>query len=134
MELICTLHISHKGEQKNFLPLSSDDSNVKKPTLLILDGVDIQKLPLFGEKEGLEYFWFYDDWKGFEYAELLKATIGCHFHFKSFPFDRHTCYLKFFSPNFDTNTLAFFDLNLYEQGSKARAVISCNTVACQKHV
>ena len=99
-----------------------------------MDGVDIQRLPLFGEKEGLEYFWFYDEWKEFEYAELLKATIGCQFiHFENFPFDKHTCYLKFFSPNFDTNILPFFDVNLYQQGFQARAVTSGNTVECQTH-
>ena len=49
----------------------------------------------------------------FEYAKFLQVKIGCKFAFEQFPFDKHVCDFKLFSPSYDKFSLNFEEVLLY---------------------
>lgn len=90
-----------------------DYDKIYRPTITFMNAYEIEKIKLFGS-DHFNYFWFYNYWTKFEYAEYLKVKLGCDFDFQTFPFDSHTCYLKYYSPGFDSGMLNFNTPYIYE--------------------
>lgn len=82
-----------------------DYDKIRRPHIMIMNAYMIEKIKLFGSN-GFNYFWFYNT-GGFEYAEYLQVKLGCDLDFRSYPFDSHKCYLKYFDPGYDVNMMDF---------------------------
>ena len=86
---------------------------IRRPSLAFLNSFDIEKLQMFGSDK-FKYFWIYTEEPArFEYGEYLKIKLGCNFQFDTFPFDSHTCDLKFFCPSYDESMLRFTSIQIY---------------------
>ena len=87
------------------IPLDDYDKIIR-PSLMFMNTYEVEKIKMLGS-DSFNYFWFYDEWSRFEYAEYLKIKLGCNLNFDIFPFDNHECDLKYFCPSYDSGMLGF---------------------------
>ena len=114
----------NNGSELNELEIPSFQyEEIRRPSLAFLNSFDIEKLQMFGSDK-FKYFWIYTEEPArFEYGEYLKIKLGCNFQFDTFPFDSHTCDLKFFCPSYDESMLRFTSIKIAQLVTVLRGYI-----------
>ena len=87
----------------------------KQNSVEVINHQSARKVHITGG-ESFNYFWHKEPHYKI-YGERLKETFSCDFDFKMFPFDKHRCYLRFFSPYFTDIILKFAPTKVYVNSS-----------------